>query len=89
MLGIWPEQSDSTCCTAVAISSLKDFLVAVDDFGKVNFFKYPCIVKNALCKTYSAHGPHAANVVWSASDAQVVTVGGADQAMMQWTPVCV
>lgn len=40
--GIWPEGADGTDINACCRSDNEEFLITGDDFGQVNFFRYPC-----------------------------------------------
>lgn len=85
--GIWPPCSDGTDVNAVARCSKGEFLAAADDFGCVKLFRYPCVVKNAASNEYRSHSSHVTNVRWCANDTKLVSVGGLDRCVMQWSVV--
>jgi len=54
------------------------------DFGDVLAFNYPAVIDGAPFHRYDGHSSFVKNVCWLADDARVVSVGGADRAMLQW-----
>eukprot|EP00795_Rhopilema_esculentum_P003114 gene3114-1413_t len=82
--GIWPRASDVTDVNAADRSKDGTLLATADDFGFVKIFDFPCKEKLAKFKKYNAHSAHVTNVRWSHDDSCLVTVGGADLAMMVW-----
>jgi len=72
---------DGTDINACARS--KNLLAAVDDFGKVNLYSYPCNGSKSEKRVYRGHSSHVTNVTF-VNDSRLVTVGGNDMALMQW-----
>uniref|UniRef100_A0A4W3H8Y1 EMAP like 5 n=1 Tax=Callorhinchus milii TaxID=7868 RepID=A0A4W3H8Y1_CALMI len=83
--GIWPIISQITDVTSSCLTSSKKVLATGDDFGFVKLFRYPVKGKYAKFKRYVAHSTHITNVRWTYDDSLLVTVGGADTAVMVWT----
>ena len=84
--GIWPKYSctnDVNSCDTIRNSF--DVVVTADDFGLVKLFKYPCEVKGAKFKKYTGHSAHVTNVRFTLDNQSVISVGGADHAIFQWS----
>lgn len=86
--GIWPEGADGTDINACCRShNLKQLVATADDFGKVNLYKYPCNQPLAKCHTYGGHSSHVTNVAFLHDDSRLISVGGKDMAILEWSVV--
>ncbi|XP_033122529.1 echinoderm microtubule-associated protein-like 6 [Anneissia japonica] len=83
--GVWPAKCDVTDVNASCLSHNKQTLATADDFGFVKLFEWPAVGKLAKFKKYTGHSAHVTNVRWSADDKKLVSVGGADTAIMIWS----
>ncbi|XP_074647902.1 echinoderm microtubule-associated protein-like 6 [Tubulanus polymorphus] len=83
--GVWPPKSDVTDVNASSLSIDKRLLATGDDFGFVKMFEYPVTGKFAKFKKYVGHSAHVTNVRWTSKDEKLVSIGGADTAVMVWT----
>eukprot|EP01038_Epipyxis_sp_PR26KG_P010144 gene10144-13646_t len=83
--GIWASGMDGSDINATARSHSGHLIVTSDDFGKVNMFRYPCVKTGAANLAYSGHSSHVAKVLWSVADEFVLSCGGNDKCLMQWT----
>jgi WD40 repeat protein len=54
--------------------------------GQVKLFRYPALA-GATPAIYTGHSAHVTSVRFSADERYVVTTGGFDNAVMQWTVV--
>ncbi|XP_028133736.1 echinoderm microtubule-associated protein-like 2 isoform X1 [Diabrotica virgifera virgifera] len=84
-VGIWPENADGTdvnCCDANYDSKL---MATGDDFGKVKLYSYPVSQPRSLCHTYNGHSSHVTNVRFLYDNSRLVSIGGNDTAVLQWT----
>lgn len=63
--GIWSGSMDGSDVNAVDRSPDGKLLASVDDFGKVNLYKYPAIQKGgSQHNQYIGHSSHVTNVKW-------------------------
>ena len=83
--GVWPPAADITDVNAVHVTSDGSMVATADDFGMVKLFKYPCPAKGAKFKKYIGHSAHVTSVRWLHNDSKLVSLGGADTAIMVWT----
>ena len=76
---------DGTDINACYASRKKGLVVSVDDFGRLNLFKYPCNSFSAEKKVYTGHSSHVTNVTMVANETSVISTGGNDTAVFQWS----
>mmetsp|Transcript_34299 Transcript_34299/g.79116 ORF Transcript_34299/g.79116 Transcript_34299/m.79116 type:complete len:248 (-) Transcript_34299:34-777(-) len=60
-------------------------LVGASDNGEVFLFNYPSVIQNGPYYAFNGHSSFVKNVCWVADDSRVITAGGLDRAMLQWT----
>ena len=95
-LGIWNSSDvanssggstsmDGTDINGCYGSSANNLLATVDDFGKLNLFTYPCGSFKAEKRVYNGHSSHVTNVTFVNNDSRIVTTGGNDMSVFQWT----
>ena len=82
---IWPEFADGTDINACMRSRNGQLLATADDFGKVNLFRWPVVVKKQQSKTFLGHSSHVTKVKFSQGDQYVVSTGGNDKCVFVWT----
>lgn len=88
-LGIWTSSGtqsyDGTDINACSSSIKNKLCCCVDDMGKVNLFTYPCNATKAEKRVYQGHSSHVTNVTFINDDTRVITTGGNDMAILQWS----
>ncbi|XP_067875081.1 LOW QUALITY PROTEIN: echinoderm microtubule-associated protein-like 2 [Heterodontus francisci] len=87
VFGIWPEGADGTDINAICRSSDDQLLSTADDFGKVNLFSYPCLHPRAPNHKYSGHSSHVTNVAFLHDNTHLISTGGKDMSIIQWSVV--
>ncbi|XP_046338524.1 echinoderm microtubule-associated protein-like 6 isoform X1 [Haliotis rufescens] len=85
--GVWPPKCDVTDVNASSLTKSGNLLATADDFGFVKLFNYPAKGKYSKFKKYPAHSAHVTSVRWSQSDTKLISIGGADTAVMVWNRV--
>ncbi|KAJ3659306.1 hypothetical protein Zmor_011002 [Zophobas morio] len=84
-IGIWPENADGTDVNFCDRSHDEKLVATGDDFGKVKLYSYPASQPKSLCHSYGGHSSHVMAVNFLHDDTRLVSIGGKDTAVLQWT----
>ncbi|KAL5008221.1 hypothetical protein ScPMuIL_013802 [Solemya velum] len=82
--GVWPPKCDVTDVNSSSLSEDRSLLATGDDFGFVKVFLYPAKGKFSKFKKYVGHSAHVTNVRWTKDNTKLISIGGADTAVMVW-----
>ena len=81
-MGIWRDGSTGDDINAVDVYKPLGLVITADDYGTLQCFQYPCIVKHAPSIPGRGHSSHVMNVRWCREN--IVTVGGNDNSVIIW-----
>lgn len=65
-------------------SHKREMLVAAEAGGLLKLFRYPCITEGSNYGQASGHSSTVGCVRFNTTDTYVISVGGADGAVVQW-----
>eukprot|EP00823_Brevimastigomonas_motovehiculus_P003572 TRINITY_DN2198_c0_g1_i1.p1 TRINITY_DN2198_c0_g1~~TRINITY_DN2198_c0_g1_i1.p1 ORF type:complete len:729 (+),score=199.58 TRINITY_DN2198_c0_g1_i1:69-2255(+) len=82
--GIFGKNADLTDVNTVAASPDKKLLATGDDYGFVNLYRYPCLEGNQKL-AFKGHSSHVQRVVFTSDGKYVLSAGGNDKCILQWT----
>ncbi|XP_017282535.1 echinoderm microtubule-associated protein-like 3 isoform X2 [Kryptolebias marmoratus] len=85
VMGVWLEGSDGTDINALCRSHSERLVAVADDFCKVHLFQYPCPKLKAPNHKYEGHGSHVTNVCFTHNDSHLLSIGGKDTCILQWS----
>lgn len=83
--GIWPEAYDGADILSADRSATGKLLVAGDDLGRLNLFSYPACQPKCLHHAYTGHSVGVAAVRFLSDDSRIISIGGRDSSIMQWS----
>ncbi|XP_043215504.1 echinoderm microtubule-associated protein-like 2 isoform X3 [Amphibalanus amphitrite] len=84
-VGIYPEAADGTDVNTCCRSHRGHLMASGDDFGKVKLFSYPANQAKTHHQTCRGHSSHVTHVEFFAEDDRLLSAGGQDTAVLQWT----
>lgn len=82
--GVFPSGEDGTHVNYVSLSPDHSTLVSCDDFGLLNFYRYPVLDNTHQAHSYAAHSEHVVRAEFSPDGSRLWSVGGQDKALIQW-----
>lgn len=80
-------ESEGYLIRCLEVSPSRAFVVSGDDAGQVQLFRHPVLERGHQSHAYQSHAANVANVRWSMDEKYVISVGGNDNAICQWTLV--
>lgn len=83
--GIWQEGADGTDVNGCSRSRGNKLLASGDDSGKVSLYSYPCNQLQSKAHVYGGHSSHVTSLRFLFDDSRLLTTGGKDTAILQWT----
>lgn len=85
--GIWGPVDNNLQCHCAAKSHARDFLISVDNFGRVRAFNSPAVKENPNYVLCGGHGADVMNCQFACDDSFFLTSGGSDGCIFQWRVV--
>ena len=82
-LGIWPEIADGTDINVC--DAANDLLVVGDDFGRVRLYNFPANHTKVKSKELLGHSAHVTGVMAMHGGSTIVSAGGREASLIQWT----
>lgn len=76
---------DGTDINSSCVSNSKLFLATGDDFGRLNLYAYPCNTSKCEKRSYHGHSSHVTNVRFVNNDTRLISVGGNDMSIFEWS----
>ena len=86
IMGIWKPNSSGDDINAISINNNINIVYTGDDYGNLNCYNYPCVVKGAPGQICSGHSSHVMNVQCLSNNNNniTITVGGNDNTVIGW-----
>ena len=76
------------CCHLLFFLSLStNTTVTTQSHLQVKLYRYPCVSQGSKCKRYAGHSSKILNVRFTFDDSFLVSVGGTDYSVFQWSHV--
>lgn len=77
--------SDGTDINSTCLSNSKRLIVCGDDFGCLNLLAFPCNTSKCEKRVYHGHSSHVTNVSFANNDARILSIGGNDMSIFEWS----
>eukprot|EP00948_MAST-09A_sp_MAST-9A-sp1_P002160 g2160.t1 len=87
----WPVQGinsiylDGSEPTACDRNSASTAIAVVNNYGRITLARYPMLNSSAGYRTYKGHSTNVKNVKFSYDDKKLITLGGRDRCIFQWS----
>merc|ERR1719230_773490 len=88
--GIFPQGYDGTDINHVCANENRSLVVAGDDFGSIQVYRFPVLKNSANCRRYAGHSEHVPRVRFYEADElnnYIISAGGNDRTYIQWKEV--
>ncbi|XP_064641894.1 echinoderm microtubule-associated protein-like 4 isoform X3 [Lineus longissimus] len=86
-LGAWSNLEKGEDINCVSRSTFRDLLGVGENRGVIKLYKYPSSVHKAECTSIKAYTSHVTSVRFTFDDSFLISTGGTDDAIMQWSMV--
>jgi len=83
--GIYEPDQTGSDINGVDVDANKQLIATGDDFGNVNLYRYPCNKVGNQFRVYEGHSSHVPCVRFSPDGRYIVSTGGHDKAIFQWS----
>ncbi|XP_038078773.1 77 kDa echinoderm microtubule-associated protein-like isoform X2 [Patiria miniata] len=83
--GIWPGRENDIDVNSVDRSRTGSLLATGDSSGWLSLYRHPCTSLKAASYDVKSHSAHVTAVRFLADDSCVISAGGADAVLMQWS----
>jgi len=83
--GMWGPLMDESYVSATARSNGRELICSADTFGRIRVYNAPVISEDANYVQLCGHGADAKNLTFSCDDSMLLTCGGTDGTVLQWT----
>ena len=85
VFGVWPDSQYNANVNYCDRSASGRLIVTGDELGKVNLFTYPACQPKCLHHSYPGHAQSITGVQFLSDDSRVISIGGKDSSIMQWS----
>jgi len=82
VMGVFQAGTDGTDVNHVDVAPARNLIAVADDFGSVNFYRFPCLKNSQDCVRMTGHSEHVTRVkFWAdkAGNKGIITAGGNDK----------
>ena len=86
-MGIFPAGTDGTDINSVDACKDRHHIVAGDDFGCINVYRFPVLKNTQQCRRMTGHSEHVPRVRFydeDEIDTYIISAGGNDRCYIQW-----
>lgn len=87
VLGAWSNLGKGEDINAVGRSNQSDLMVVGENKGFIRVYKYPCSTHKAESLSVKPYSSHVTNVGFIFDDSFLVSTGGSDSSIVQWSLV--
>jgi len=90
VMGIFPSGADGTDINSVDANHDRKYIVAGDDFGCINVYRFPVLKNTQQCRRMTGHSEHVPRVRFYDADEidnYIISSGGNDRCYIQWKEI--
>ena len=86
-LGVWGESPDAPDVASTCRNHDRELLAAGDSAGRVRLYTFPASQPKSLCHSHSGHSSGVTRVAWLTDSSKLISAGGRDNTLLQWSVV--